>query len=525
MWQQFRLTVGLALVLIIAPVGAVSARPEAVEVNFDYVVQKAQERAQKPFRSPRVDVPDVLRDLTYDNYREIEFRHDHALWAAEDLPFRLEFFHLGYYYQEPVHLHEFTATHTQPIPYSQEFFNYRQLKFQKQIPPDTGYAGFRVLCHLNDTNKWDELGSFLGASYFRLLGKDLRYGASARGLAIDSGGTDRPEEFPIFTDWWLGKPLPNEQTLRLYAILDSVSCAGAYSFLIKPGTDTVCEIEGTIFMRQDADVKPVNPNRKPIATIGLAPITSMFWFGKNSERKFDDYRPEVHDSDGLLMKMTNGEVLWRPLNDASVMRHQVFASKGVAGFGLLQRERNFSAYQDIFNDYHRVPTVWVEPRGDWGEGAIHLVELSTWYEGLDNIVAFWSPKDVPAPMQPYHFAYNLHWTHEIDPQVETNLALVVATRIGKDDRNDKRRLVCIDFSGPSLKDLHDTNLPQSIPSCSDNAVISENQVFFNPAINSVRVILKFEPKPGNQNPVDLRCTLKQGEEVLSETWTYHWSPP
>ena len=120
------------------------------------------------------------------------------------------------------------ATHLQPIRFVQDFFDYGGLNIQNEIPANTGYAGFRVLYQLNETNQWDELGAFLGASYFRLLGKDQRYGQSARGLALDCGEMDRPEEFPIFTDWWLGKPQPDDKELTLFALLDSVSCTGAY---------------------------------------------------------------------------------------------------------------------------------------------------------------------------------------------------------------------------------------------------------------------------------------------------------
>ena len=523
-----RLSLWLALLVLTAPACAVFARLEAVEVTLDYVAKRAEERARKPFHSPRADLPEVLRasKLNYDMYREIEFRHDRALWAEDELPFRVEFFHPGYLYEEPVQLHEFTLTHTQPIRFAQDFFNYRAAaKIRNQIPADTGYAGFRLLNQINEPGKWDELGSFLGASYFRMLGKGQRYGLSARGLAIDSGETDRPEEFPLFTDWWLGKPARDDGSLRLYAILDSVSACGAYSFLIKPGETTVCEVEAVMFLRDDANVKPVNANRKPLVSLGLAPLTSMFWFGKNSERKFDDYRPEVHDSDGLLMRFDNGETLWRPLNNANVMRHQRFASKGIRGFGLLQRERSFAAYQDIFNYYHEAPSVWVEPRGNWGEGDVHLLELSTWYEGLDNVVAFWSPRVLPKPLQPYRFAYTLYWTSETDFKISPNLAAVTATRIGQDGRNEKRRHVVIDFNGARLKSLDEKNPPQAIASCSENAHMAEVQLFKNPIDGGWRANLKFEPKPENKDPVDLRCTLKQGDEVLTETWTYHWSPP
>jgi glucans biosynthesis protein len=498
---------------------------ESVQVTLDYVAKKAEERARKPFRSPRLDLPAVLRqdNLDYDKYREIEFRHERALWAAEEMPFRMEFFHPGYIYHEPIRVNEFTLTHTQPIRFVQDFFNYRKLNIAKQIPADTGYAGFKLLNELHGPGRWDELGSFLGASYFRLLGKGQRYGQSARGLAIDCVEFDRPEEFPIFTDWWLGKPQREDTQLRLYAILDSVSCVGAYEFVIQPGDSTIADIECVLYFRETNVVAAVNADRKPIATIGLAPLTSMFWFGKNSERKFDDYRPEAHDSDGLLMHLENGEMLWRPLNNASVMRHQRFATKNLRGFGLLQRERRYEAYQDIFNYYHQVPSVWVAPRGNWGEGEVHLVELTTQYEGLDNIVAFWDPKVKPAPMKPKRFAYTLYWTLEEDMKLSPNR--VVGTRIGAHPRNSAWRQIVIDFEGPRLSAIPENSPPESIANCSENASITENQVFFNPIKRNWRVIMAMQPRAENKDPVDLRCTLKLGDEVVSETWTYHWSPP
>src|ERR1019366_4773552 len=234
MWRFNCLVLTIGLVLA----GKVLIGAESAEVNLDYVAQRALERARQPFHSPRADLPRVLRqeNLDDDKYREIRFRPDRALWAGDKLPFRIEFFHPGYLYQEPVHVNEFTLTHTQPIRFVQDFFDYGKLDIGSQIPTKTGYAGFRVLYPLNKPEQLDELGAFLGASYFRLLGKNLRYGGSARGLALDSGEGDRPEEFPIFTDWWLGKPDGvNDTTLHLFAILDSVSCAGAYEFFIHPG--------------------------------------------------------------------------------------------------------------------------------------------------------------------------------------------------------------------------------------------------------------------------------------------------
>ena len=499
---------------------------ESAEVNLDYVAQRAYERAQRPFHSPRIDLPKVLQadQLDYDKYREIRFAGTMRSGAADNLPFRIEFFHPGYLYSEPVHVNEFTLTHTQPIRFMQDFFDYGNLgNLAEQIPAKTGYAGFRILYPLNLTNQLDELGAFLGASYFRLLGKDQRYGQSARGLAVDCGENDRSEEFPIFTDWWLGKPNADDTELRLYAILDSVSCVGAYEFLIRPGETTVCDVDAILYLRPTNLVTAVDHNRKPIETLGLAPLTSMFWFGKDTEHKPDEYRTEVHDTDGLLVHMGNGEIFWRPLDNPPVLRHQIFHAPNIHGFGLLQRERNFSAYQDMFNLYQQTPSVWIIPHGDWGDGDLHLVELSTTYEGLDNIVAFWNPKVKPAPLQPFRFGYTMNWTRETDLKV--SMDKVVATRIGPDGRFAGARQFVIDFEGPNLNEIPQDKPPTSIASCSGNAAIVDNYVVWNPYANDWRVYLSMQPKAGNHDPVDLRCTLHRGEQIASETWTYLWSPP
>lgn len=523
-YPRFMRLVRTLLVTLVAGIGLVAGgRTESARVTFEYVQKRAEQRAQKPFRSPRLDLPEVLRNLDYDKYREIEFRHEKALWLAEDLPFRVEFFHPGYIYQEPVRIHEFTLTHVQQIRFVQDFFNYRALKIGRQIPADTGYAGFRILYQLNREDVWDELGAFLGASYFRLLGKGQRYGQSARGLAIDCGEPDRPEEFPLFTDWWLGKPHRGDNELLLYAILDSVSCVGAYEFRIRPGETTVADVEAVIILRAPDKVQAADPAKKPIKTLGLAPLTSMFWFGKNSERRFDDYRPEVHDSDGLLIRTSDGEFIWRPLCNPTVLRHQVFPARNVRGFGLLQRERDFSAYQDIFNYYHAVPSVWVEPRGNWGNGEVHLVELNATFEGFDNIVAFWAPVEKPAPLQPYRFAYTLYWTRETDLKLSENK--VIATRVGADPRNPRWRKFVVDFAGPKLSSLPKDRPPEALVTCSSNAVIPEVQVFHNPMTDSWRVIFKLEPGQASASePVHIQCRLVKDGVPVAETWNYLWSP-
>lgn len=519
MWRVY-----FILILRIILTGTALAAPEQVVVNLDYVARLALQRAQQPFHSPRANLPDVLKNLNYDQYREIRFPLDKALWTEDNLPFRIAFFHPGYIYQEPVHINEFTSTYTQRIPFTQEFFDYGNLKIKNEIPRNTGYAGFKIYYHLNKTNVFDELGEFQGASYFRLLGAGQTYGQSARGLALDCGETDRSEEFPIFTDWWLGKPQKDAKELTLYAILDSVSCAGAYEFKIRPGETTTADVSAVLYFREPNRILQANINAPPIKTVGLAPLTSMFWFGKNTERKPDDYRSEVHDSDGLMIEMGNGERLWEPLNNPPGERHQIFSAPNIRGFGLMQRERSFEAYQDLFTPFQDEPGVWIEPHGtNWNNGNLHLVELNAPWEGFDNVVAFWSPKDVPAPLQPYRFSYTMYWTREIVMNFSP-ANKVVATRVGRCAPDSDARQIFIDFAGPQLDAHSSTNPPAAIASCSDNADIVANQVVWNPYQKTWRVVLKMQPKPGN-DPVDLRCTLQRGNKVISETWTYQWTRP
>ena len=249
----------------------------------------------------------------------------------------------------------------------------------------------------------------------------------------------------------------------------------------------------------------------------------MFWFGPGLlERKFDDYRP-VHDSDGLLMCLENREWVWRPLNDPPVLRHQHFPAKNLHGFGLLQRDRDFANYQDLFNPYHVVPSVWVEPLGLWGDGEVHLVELSTQYEGLDNIVAFWEPKPRPEPLQPFRIGCVMYWTRETDKKLSENK--VLATRIGADTAHPQVRQFALDFGGPKLAALPQGTVPKPVTSSSENGTIVDCQVFPIPFSKEWRVMLKMEPRSGNQAPVVLRCALTDEKEALTETWTYYWSPP
>lgn len=515
----------IIIIFVFALAFRAGAAPEAVVVNLDYIAGLALARTQHAYHEPRVTLPSVLNqtNMDYDKYREIRFIPGKALWTEDDLPFRVEFSHPGNIYSELIRVNEFTSGYEQPIPFMQDFFDYGNLKIKNQIPRNLGYVGFKIVYPLNKPNVFDDLAVFQGASYFRVLGKGQSYGLSARGLALNCGETDRNEEFPVFTDWWLGKPQKDATNLVLYGIVDSISCAGAYEFNIHPGETTVVDVNAVIYFRQSSAILPNGLNIPPIKTVGMAPLTSMYWFGKTTEYKPDDYRSSVHDSDGLMMEMSNGERLWRPLNNPRDLQHQIFDAPSIRGFGLMQRERNFTAYQDLFTDHQDEPSVWVEPRGtNWANGAVHLVELNGPNEDWDNIVTFWSPTNVPQPLQPWRFSYTLYWTREIDRKFSPP-DKVVATRVGVSKGSDAREIM-IDFAGPNLAKIAPTNPPVAIVNCTPNASIIANQVVWNPFEKTWRAVLKMQP-PTNNTPVDLRCTLQTNKKPIGETWIYRWTRP
>lgn len=520
-----------AVAALVVVVSSAAAAVEKEEITLEYVARLAEARSQEVFKDLRGSLPPELsvESLNYDRYRELRFNPEQALWRKDERPFWVEFFHPGYIYQEPVQMHEFTAEgYTQPIRFAPDFFDYSRVTgLREKIPAEAGYAGFKLLHALNEPGRMDELAVFQGASYFRLLGRGSRYGQSARGLALNCG---EGEEFPLFTHFWLGKPQPGVQHVTLFALLDSRSCTGAYRFVLKPGQWSAAEVDAVLFFRAEALVRAACDAQKvpyvPLKTTGLAPLTSMFWFGENTEGKPDDYRAEVHDSDGLLIRMENDEIVWRPLNNPPqhhLIRHSVFAANNPKAFGLLQRDREYLNYHEVTNLYHRTPSVIIRPKGQWGEGQVRLVEIGTVSEYEDNIVAFWNPAQLPKPGEPFRFGYTLESGTGGEESLSPNF--VQGTRFGADPANPKVRDIVIDFAGDFATKIPETDPPVAVPSCPEGmGHFSKAVVLKNDFEKAWRVFLKFEPAPGLKDPVPLRCTLKKGDTVLTETWDYLWNP-
>lgn len=499
--------------------------PEDISFNSDFLFTKAKDLASKPYENPKKNVPDELVKLSYDQHRDIRFSRENGPWYDKNLSFELQFFHLGSIFDVPVPINEIVDDKIQPIKYSSSFFDYGKNTFS-DFPDDLGYAGFRLHNPINNAKYYDELVSFLGASYFRALGKGHKYGLSARGLAIDTA-VQTGEEFPIFREFWIEEPKknikPNAKSrnktrakvkpdeVKVHALLDSPSVTGAYSFVIKPGECTVMDVEAVLF------------TRKNINKLGIAPLTSMFLFGENTKNRFDDHRPEVHDSDGLLLWNGNDEWLWRPLDNSKYLRISSFVDNNPKGFGLMQRDKNPANYLDFEANYEQRPSLWVKPKGDWGKGMVQLVEIPSIQEIHDNIVAYWVPEEEIKAGKEYKFDYSLHWCNEV-PEKNV-LAKVTATYFGIGGvsgllEKQKRKFV-VDFEGKDLKTMFDKEEVKAEISASSGEIIGYHMLY-NSVTGGLTVYMDFQP---SDKASELRISLQNKEDkTISEVWSYQWLP-
>ncbi|MFO1037111.1 MAG: glucan biosynthesis protein [Geminicoccaceae bacterium] len=488
--------------------------------DWDRLKAMASGLSAQPWIDPGDQRPQQLADLPWDRYEVLRYRPEQALWAGDDLPFQIQFFHLGSHFKSAVRIFEVANGEARPIEYDPSLFDYGPTTFDPPLPHDLGFAGWRLHSHLKPQQ---DVAVFLGASYLRATDAGDQYGISARGLAIDTA-MDRPEEFPMFTRFWLVRPAPTDTVLTVFALLESESVTGAYRFAIDPGGMTIMDIVASLYPR------------KPIQRLGIAPMTSMFWFGENERRGADEWREEIHDSDGLSMWRGNGEWVWRPLANPPELRVSTFIDENPKGFGLLQRDRDFTHYQDEAYRYERRPSVWIEPHGDWGKGAIVLTEIPTEDETFDNIVAFWQPESQAVPGQEIQLAYRL--TFAQTPPLTPRLAWCANTRIGKGgvigQPNPKNlRKFVIDFVGGDLPLIPKDAPVEPVITLSRGKVEPQTSLggLFKvspylrplPQIGGWRVT--FDVSWEGTEPIDMRLYLRLGPTALTETWLYLWTPP
>ncbi len=465
---------------------------------FEELQRRAQALAAEPPRSRRaVQLPDALRAIDYDAYRSIRFRPERSLWRGEPGNFEVQFFHPGFYFGDAVALSQLRPDErrAEPIPFSRDWFDYGKVAAPG---PDAqlAFTGFRVHAPINTSSYRDEVIAFQGASYFRPLGKGNVYGLSARGLAIDMG-EPTGEEFPRFTEFFLVRPRPDARSLWVLALLESEHATGAYAFHVRPGDPSVITVNAELYLRRAPRV------------LGLAPLSSMYLFGEESPARFGDFRPEVHDSDSLLLASATGEWLLRPLSNPERTRVSSFRLDKPAGFGLLQRDRRFASYQDLEAHYQDRPSVWIEPLSGFGQGSVRLLEIATRLETDDNIALAWVPDDTSGPR------LSLRYRMRVGASVGAlhTGGMVAATRWAPEQ--GKRRFL-VDFAG---KDLAGGNT-QAVVSVERGRVV-EQHIENNTYLPGVRASFLIEPAPETR-AVELRAFLERAGHALTETWSYSW---
>jgi len=490
----------------VSPARAAATAPAAPAPGpFDQstVRHLAQQMSTQPYRAPNTSLPGPIAHLSYDDFRGIVYRPEQALWHDQKLKFQVQFFPRGFLYEARVDMFEVADGQATAIPYSPDLFDFADPKFK--VPGDIGFSGLRILSPINSPDVFDEFCVFLGASYFRAVAKGQIYGLSARGLAIGTGNP-KGEEFARFSAFWLERPQPGQTSIVIHALLESQSVTGAFTFTIRPGAETVFDVESTLYPRVD------------ITEPGIATLTGMFYFDANNRNKVNDWRPAAHDSEGLSMWSGAGAQIWRPLNDPATLQFSAFGDTNPHGFGLMQRKRSFSDYEDIALQYEKRPSLWIEPIGDWGQGAIDLVEIPSPNEVNDNIVAFWRPKDKLAAKGEYTFTYRMHWGW--DCPWATKLGRVVDTRIGNSDDHQGLEVV-LDFVGDDVKDLA-PNAAMHAQLGANTGKITGVVVEPNPALGGWRVM--FTLTPGSAQLIELNGVLMNGQTAVSETWLYRWTP-
>lgn len=489
------------------------AGPAPNPFRFEDVVRRARELAGVPHDPAVPALPEPLSRLDFDAYRDIRFRPDRALLGSGGSPFRMHLFHLGFLYQRPVTVNVIRDGVPTPVAYQPQLFDYGRTKIERPLPVNLGFAGFRLHYPLNDPRTFDELIAFLGSSYFRFLARGQRYGLSARGLAINVDGNGS-EEFPVFREFWIDTPAAGADRAVVYALLDSPSVTGAYRFEIYPAVETALDVAVTLFPR------------KTVAGVGLAPLTSMFFTGENDRHRHDDFRPELHDSDGLLLHTASGEWIWRPLYNPTRKWVSSFVDTNPRGFGLMQRDRIFENYQDLEANYNLRPGYWVEPVGNWGEGHVELVEIPTGNETHDNVVAYWKPRQPYEAGQEIAFGYRMRAVSDTAEMHSggkvVNTFQAPARASGAPDPSDPTtRRFMVDFAGGNLAYyMQAPEQVQVVPSASVGKIVN-TFIVPNERIRGFRAAFDVKLEAGQST--DLRAYLRAGSKALTETWTHPWT--
>jgi len=495
----------------------------ATAFSFDALVERARTLAEDGYQPPYRPLPEVVSRINYEQHGKLKFKPERALFSgrpgtAGPAGYPLEFFHLGEFFPKRVKMHVVEGGNATEIPYDPAIFEMPADSPAQALPPDAGYAGFRFQ-EWHEAEDWEKQDwvAFLGASYFRAIGASGQYGLSSRGVVINAADSDGPEEFPDFTEFYFHQEGGPDAPVVVCALLDGPSLTGAFRFRMVRGMErtrgVTMEVEASLFLRADMD------------RLGLIPLTSMFWYGEYGRERISDWRPEIHDSDGLAMWTGTGERVWRPLNNPEVTRVSAFVDENPQGFGLLQRDRNFDHYLDGVM-YDRRPSLWVEPLIPLGRGSVQLLEIPTNDEIHDNIGAFWVPEAPARAGQRHDLHYRLHWK-DAEPFPAENIAQTIATRIGKGGQPGQPRppnvyRFAVEFDRPAvMQQIPYGVFPEVIVTATGGTLARQ---FAEPVPNGNTWRGNFDLTLAADEETDIRLYLALDGKPLTETWTYQFTP-
>jgi glucans biosynthesis protein len=495
----------------LAMLGAVSVGNGA-SFGLDDVIARAEALSKQPYHPP-AEIPKFMQDLSFIDYQNVRFNPDKSLWSENHSKFQVMFVAPGLYYTHAVAINVVDASGVTPIPFRKTDFTFSNPELEKRIPADLGLAGFKLTYPFNRPDEKNQFLVFAGASYFRGVGRRNAFGVSARGIAVDTG-LPSGEKFPSFVEFWLVRPPPDADEMTIYGLLDGTSVTGAYRFTVRPGDRTAIRVRAVLFARTD------------IEQLGIAPLTSMFYYGDNTGRPVGEWRRQVHDSDGLLVHdASSGEWLWRPLINPKTLQSDAFHCERLGGFGLLQRSKGFADYQDLAARYELRPSAWVQPQNDWGPGEVMLVALPTPNETHDNIVAFWHPAGRVKAGGRLDLEYRLDFGDGNLGDEPTGQSLYTfvgdGNRPGGGTAPGSYRIL-VDFNGGMFERLSPRSAVVSRVTGLDGTEVLEHFVEYNEVLHTWR--LSILAKPAASQSLALRGFLSKGEDALTETWTYRLPP-
>lgn len=473
------------------------------EMDFSKLKEKARKLLESPYIEIKPHTSKELASLPYDRYKNIRFRTEKSLWRSEGSAFQIQFMPPGHLYNYAININELIGSNYQRIPFLEEYFDWSEVG-EIKLNAEIGHTGFKIHYPINTDEHTDEFAVFQGASYFRIVSKGQVYGLSARGLSINTGMANNPEEFPIFKEFWIKKPGKFDSTIIVYALLDGKSATGAYEFEIVPGEISKTTVNAEIYLR------------RPVEKLGISPLTSMFWYGENSQVPQGQAYPEVHDSDGLQYQTETGDFYWRPIDNPKKPHTHSIDLENPKGFGLVQRDRDFASYEDTNMKYQLRPSAWIEPGESFGKGQLHLFRFPTKQDSDDNVTLFWVPASLPETGEPIRLQYTIFWN--VNPPKK--LAYVVATRtnLGKEGE----RNFFIDFKGDKLQSYTEEKLPTPVVESWNEPIDVTNVTIQKiPESEKFRISFQIPAKLGNKN-TELKAYLKDNSDIISETWITSW---